>query len=92
MSPQRNLSAVTTLLAVTSLVVGAIDENRFPLNRIITKDVAILGGGASGAHAAVRLREDFGKSTIVIEKQEDLVCQFRCDLLYWASIFIAITC
>lgn len=41
--------------------------------KIIYKDVAILGGGASGSHAAVRLREDFNKSVIIIEKQENLV-------------------
>jgi len=39
----------------------------------IHRDVAIVGGGASGAHAAVRLREDFGKSVVVIEKQSRLV-------------------
>lgn len=41
--------------------------------RTIYKDVAILGGGASGAHAAVRLREDYNKSIIIIEKQDNLV-------------------
>jgi ribulose 1,5-bisphosphate synthetase/thiazole synthase len=41
--------------------------------RVITKDVAIIGGGASGAHAAVRLREDFGKSVVVVEKADRLV-------------------
>ncbi|ETS82078.1 hypothetical protein PFICI_07080 [Pestalotiopsis fici W106-1] len=39
---------------------------------IIEKDVVIIGGGASGAHAAVRLREDYGKSIVIVEKQEDL--------------------
>ena len=39
----------------------------------LTRDVAIVGGGASGAYAAVRLREDFGKSVVVIEKQDHLV-------------------
>ena len=43
----------------------------------ITRDVAIVGGGASGAHAAVRLREDFGKSVVVIEKQSRLVRRFH---------------
>ncbi len=41
--------------------------------RILYKDVAILGGGASGSHAAVRLREDFNKSIIIVEKQDNLV-------------------
>lgn len=38
-------------------------------------DVAIIGGGASGAYAAVRLREDFGKSIAVVEKEDRLVKQ-----------------
>jgi hypothetical protein len=42
--------------------------------RTIYKDVAILGEGASGAHAAVRLREDFNNSIIIVEKQDNLVC------------------
>jgi heterodisulfide reductase subunit A-like polyferredoxin len=36
-------------------------------------DVAIIGGGATGAYAAVRLREDYGKSVLVIEKENKLV-------------------
>ncbi|KAH8894746.1 hypothetical protein GQ53DRAFT_804886 [Thozetella sp. PMI_491] len=36
---------------------------------IIYKDVAILGGGASGTYSAVRLREDFGKSVLLIEME-----------------------
>ncbi|KAF4454868.1 amine oxidase [Fusarium albosuccineum] len=38
----------------------------------INVDVAVVGGGASGAYAAVRLREDFGKEIVVIEKQNRL--------------------
>ncbi|KAF4122176.1 hypothetical protein GMORB2_7769 [Geosmithia morbida] len=37
---------------------------------VIKKDVVIVGGGASGAYAAVRLREDYGKSIALIEKQD----------------------
>jgi ribulose 1,5-bisphosphate synthetase/thiazole synthase len=40
---------------------------------VIEKDVVIIGGGASGAYAAFRLREDFGKSIALIEKQKILV-------------------
>jgi hypothetical protein len=43
------------------------------VSKTITKDVVIVGGGASGAHAAVRLREDFGKSIVLIEKHDYLV-------------------
>src|SRR3569833_945277 len=39
---------------------------------VIQRDVVIFGGGASGSHAAVRLREDFKKSVILVEKQSIL--------------------
>ncbi|KAL1854822.1 hypothetical protein Daus18300_011338 [Diaporthe australafricana] len=39
---------------------------------VITKDIVIIGGGASGAHAAVRLREDLDQDIILIEKQSIL--------------------
>lgn len=42
-------------------------------NAAIDTDVAIIGGGGSGAYAAVRLREDFGKEIVVVEKQNRLV-------------------
>lgn len=40
---------------------------------VINTDVAILGGGASGTYAAVRLREDYGKCILLIEKEPILV-------------------
>ena len=40
---------------------------------VIYRDVAVIGGGASGAYAAVRIRDDFHKSIALIEKQEILV-------------------
>lgn len=39
----------------------------------IEVDVAIIGGGATGAYSAVRLRDDYQKKVIVIEKQDRLV-------------------
>lgn len=42
---------------------------------IIYRDVAIIGGGASGAYAAVRMRDDFDKSIVLIEKQDNMVSQ-----------------
>jgi hypothetical protein len=36
---------------------------------IITKDVAIIGGGATGTYSAIRLRDDFNKKIILIEKE-----------------------
>ncbi|CAN8096594.1 unnamed protein product [Discula destructiva] len=35
-------------------------------------DVLVVGGGASGAHAAVRLRDDFNKTVLVVEKANRL--------------------
>lgn len=40
----------------------------------VNKDVVILGGGAGGSYAAVRLREDYGKSVLLVEKESILVC------------------
>lgn len=40
---------------------------------VITKDVIIIGGGAGGAHAAVRLLRDMGQSIVLIEQQSILV-------------------
>lgn len=35
---------------------------------VLYRDVAIIGGGASGGYAAVRLKEDFNKTIVVVEK------------------------
>jgi ribulose 1,5-bisphosphate synthetase/thiazole synthase len=56
-------------LIATATVVAA---NWLP--EIITRDVAIIGGGASGAYAAVRLKEDLNKSIVLVEKANGLVC------------------
>ncbi|KAI0170942.1 amine oxidase [Pestalotiopsis sp. NC0098] len=62
--------AVSVLLHSPAVASGITAERA--ADSIIEKDVVIIGGGASGAHAAVRLREDFGKSVLVVEKQENL--------------------
>lgn len=61
---------LTSLLASGPLV-AAITPG--PGDKVIECDVAVLGGGASGAHAAVRLRDDFGKRVVVVEKEDILV-------------------
>ncbi|ROW03023.1 hypothetical protein VMCG_05814 [Cytospora schulzeri] len=38
---------------------------------VVNTDVIVIGGGASGSHAAVRLT-DYGQDVIVIEKQSNL--------------------
>lgn len=67
----RLLTTTSSLLASISLVAAAIIPGLG--DRVIDCDVAVLGGGASGAHAAVRLRDDFGKSVVLVEKEDILV-------------------
>jgi len=64
------IAAVSAALPLASATINVSD---FTADKIIYKDVAIIGGGAAGAHAAVRLRERFGKSVVVIEKDTLLV-------------------
>ena len=63
-------------LTLSALSIGTVlpfvEANGLP--DIIYRDVAVIGGGASGAYAAVRIRDDFHKSIALIEKQETLVC------------------
>ncbi|KAK4198748.1 hypothetical protein QBC40DRAFT_204282, partial [Triangularia verruculosa] len=40
--------------------------------RTMYRDVAIIGGGASGSYSAVRLREDYNVSVVVVEKNSNL--------------------
>lgn len=56
------------LLAAASVAAGSW------IPEIITRDVAIIGGGASGSYAAIRLKEDFNQSIVVIEKADRMVC------------------
>ncbi|KAK9445379.1 amine oxidase [Metarhizium brunneum] len=58
---------VRLLVCSLSLVVAI-----HALPNVLFKDVVIVGGGASGSYAAVRLREDFGKSITLVEKDEIL--------------------
>ncbi|KAJ5432260.1 FAD/NAD(P)-binding domain-containing protein [Penicillium daleae] len=61
--PALRTLAILGLLAYTSF--AHRDEE------VITRDIAIIGGGASGTFSAVRLR-DQGKSVILIEKESIL--------------------
>lgn len=53
------------LLAAVSI----FDSLRVVQSEVIHKDVVILGGGASGTYAAVRLREDYGKDILLVEME-----------------------
>ena len=67
---QAIIASISTLLVTGSW--ATIDESFFDNSRIITRDVAIIGGGASGTFSAVRLREDLNASIILIEKKTRL--------------------
>lgn len=62
--------------AALTAVATSIDEGTFASSDILTTDVAIIGGGASGTYAAVRLREDLNTSVLLIETNDHLVCTF----------------
>ena len=64
-------SSPGTLLRSLALSTVVIAEH-YHLPTVNT-DVAILGGGASGTYAAVRLREDYGKNVLLIEIEAVLV-------------------
>ena len=64
------LAVVTSLLALEG-----VNASKKGI-KTIKKDVAIIGGGGSGAYSAVRLREDFGVSIVLVEKEDILVCHF----------------
>lgn len=62
-----------SFLGILSLVAAIAN----PINsstKVIERDIIILGGGASGSHIAVRLREDLNKTIAVVEKKTYLVC------------------
>jgi hypothetical protein len=74
----------SALLAAASLAVAAPSPPAPLPTSIATSelnvDVAIVGAGASGGYAAVRLKEDFGKTIAVIEKGAALVRPIVPDL------------
>lgn len=39
---------------------------------VIVRDIAIVGGGATGTYAAIRLQQDFNKSVVVVERETKL--------------------
>lgn len=47
------------------------NERSYTPGNVITRDVCIIGGGATGTYAAMRLR-DMGKTVAVIEREEAL--------------------
>jgi len=64
-------------LVVASHYTGAVCPQTTPAawtdSKVIERDVAIIGGGASGSYSAVRLKEDYNLSVVVVEKDNILV-------------------
>jgi ribulose 1,5-bisphosphate synthetase/thiazole synthase len=63
-------SALPLLYLAATVTVAVAGDNQRP--NILVKDVVIIGGGASGAYAAVRLRDDYNRSIALVEKQDHL--------------------
>ncbi|KAJ5586736.1 uncharacterized protein N7459_002501 [Penicillium hispanicum] len=63
----RQIAGICHLAAAVS----ALSIPGFKAEDIITRDVCILGGGATGTYAAVQLREQ-GHSVALVEKKEQL--------------------
>ncbi|KAK6213420.1 FAD dependent oxidoreductase [Colletotrichum tabaci] len=60
-----------SLISATPVDLGCYDESAFKPEDIIHRDVLIVGGGATGTYAAVRLR-DQNKTVAVVERAERL--------------------
>ncbi|PPJ55265.1 hypothetical protein CBER1_04287 [Cercospora berteroae] len=65
----RVLVAIVALARLAHAIIG---EQDFSAEDIIVRDVAILGAGASGTYAAIRLREDYNLSIAVVEKDDHI--------------------
>ena len=48
-----------------------VNGNKHKVDEVITRDVAVIGGGSAGTYSAIRLR-DMGKSVVVIEGKDRL--------------------
>jgi NAD(P)-binding Rossmann-like domain len=72
------MASITRKLLKTAVCLGSLlpvlqakpilDERGFSAADTIIRDVCIIGGGSTGTYAAVRLRQDLGKSVVVVEK------------------------
>ena len=69
------LASLALLLIIPRGIVIALPEKspsfdpaRYPEDAVITRDIAIIGGGSSGVYTAIRAK-DSNKSVVVIEKK-----------------------
>ncbi|BCR91316.1 uncharacterized protein ACHE_70159A [Aspergillus chevalieri] len=66
----KSLAAFSSLATLT-LAASQFDTSSYNPSDIITRDVAVIGGGSSGTFGAFKLK-DRGKSVVVIESQGQL--------------------
>lgn len=67
----RNPLTIWLLTAATLVRTAQISDQVFAPEDTIIRDVCIIGGGATGTYAAIRLK-DQGKSVVVVESSEHL--------------------
>lgn len=75
----RNSKTSVGVSLIVTLFTQGVWANPNRCGETITRDVVVIGGGASGAHAAVWLR-DAGKSVVLVEKADQLVSLDRLKL------------
>ncbi|OAL07107.1 FAD/NAD(P)-binding domain-containing protein [Phaeosphaeriaceae sp. SRC1lsM3a] len=63
---------LVSLLLQCKAILAVSDSSPSEQVKILHTDVAVIGGGASGTYGAVRLREDFNLSVVVIEPRDHL--------------------
>lgn len=66
------MSSLKQTLVKTSGLLAALAASDNSNVSIVTTDTLVIGGGAGGAHAAVRLM-DYGQDVILVERQPILV-------------------
>ena len=72
MKLQTQFFSLITLHCLGSVfAVPSADPADYGSDRIISRDVCVIGGGSAGTYAAVRLQQ-MGKSIVVVEKQGEL--------------------
>jgi heterodisulfide reductase subunit A-like polyferredoxin len=76
----RNSKTSVGLSLIVTLFAQGVCSTANRCSQTITRDVVVIGGGASGAHAAVWLR-DAGKSVVIVERADQLVSLHRLGSL-----------
>ncbi|KAJ6124594.1 hypothetical protein N7471_011911 [Penicillium samsonianum] len=61
----------TVFVSLTAASAYSFEASNYHANNIIKRDVCVIGGGAAGAYAAVRLG-DLGQSVVLVEKKDAL--------------------